>query len=138
MSEEATEIAAKAWLGECIEDKSMNKLMLTASITGALLAVTAAIPGIAYVTGSTASSQSPKIPAGQGVTTLNVINVSCATCAPIVKAALSRIPGVTKVSVEETVRGSATARVIHDPKLVSPAALAAAVTEAGYPAEIAR
>lgn len=116
----------------------MRKSIFAVSVAGALLAAAAAIPGVAFVAGSQASSQEPKLSTGQGVTTLNVVNVSCATCAPIVKAVLSRIRGVTDVSVEEGSGASATVRVVHDPRLVTPAALAAAVTEAGFPAKVAQ
>lgn len=115
----------------------MRRLIFTASMAGAMLAAAAAIQGIAFVSGAPASSRVPNVPAGQRVTTLNVVNVSCVTCAPIVKAALSGIRGVTSVSVEEGSGASAIARVVHDPRLVTPVALAAAVTEAGFPAKAA-
>ena len=116
----------------------MRKVIFAGSVAAALLTAAAATPGIALVAGSPASSQGPKPSAGQRITTLNVVNVSCATCAPIVKAALSRIRGVIDVSVEERAGASATARVAHDPLLVTPSALAAAVTEAGFPTSVAQ
>lgn len=115
----------------------MRKVIFAGSVAAALLTAAAAIPGIALVAGSPASSQVPNPSAGQRITTLNVVNVSCATCAPIVKAALSRIRGVIVVSVERA-GASATARVVHDPRLVTPSPLAAAVTEAGFPASVAQ
>lgn len=120
------------------KDAKLRKVTFAVSVAGALLAAAAAIPGIAFVAGSPASSQVPKPSAGQHITTLNVVNVSCATCAPVVKAALSRIRGVIDVSVEERAGASATARVVHDPRLVAPSALAAAVTEVGFPASVAK
>ena len=116
----------------------MRKLIFAASVAGALLTAAVAIPGVALVAGSPDSFQGPALSAGQRVTTLNVVNVSCATCAPIVKAALSRIRGVMDVSVEEMAGAAATARVVHNPRLVTSAALAAAVTEAGFPAKVAQ
>jgi mercuric ion binding protein len=120
------------------KDTKMRKVIFAGSVAAALLTAAAATPGIALVAGSPASSQGPKPSAGQRITTLNVVNVSCATCAPIVKAALSRIRGVVNVSVEERAGASATARVVHDPRLVAPSALAAAVTEVGFPASVAK
>jgi hypothetical protein len=96
------------------KDTKMRKVIFAGSVAAALLTAAAATPGIALVAGSPASSQGPKPSAGQRITTLNVVNVSCATCAPIVKAALSRI------------------------RLVTPSALAAAVTEAGFPTSVAQ
>lgn len=116
----------------------MRKVTFSVSVAGALVAAATAIPGAAFVAGSPASPQVPKPSAGQRITTLNVINVSCATCAPIVKAALSRIQGVIDVSVKERAGASATARVVHDPRLVTPSALTAAVTEVGFPASVTR
>ena len=72
---------------------------------------------------------------GQRVVTLNVSNVSCVTCGPIVTRALRALPGVALVSVNE---GGATARVrvVYDPRKVTPAALAKATTDAGFPAKV--
>ncbi|MDT7531280.1 cation transporter [Sphingopyxis sp. SE2] len=67
--------------------------------------------------------------------TLQIKNVSCVTCVPIVKRTLSRVSGVTKVAVVEKA-GIATATVSFDDAKVAPAALAAAASEAGYPAVV--
>lgn len=65
---------------------------------------------------------------------LDVENVGCITCAPIVKAAIGNVAGVSSVTVVEEELGSAVATVTYDDELVAPEALAQASTDAGYPA----
>ncbi|WP_445504684.1 cation transporter [Microvirga sp. G4-2] len=67
--------------------------------------------------------------------TLEVENVSCVTCAPIVKRVLSRVLGVSQVTVVEQ-GGTATAIVIFDDEKVTPEALTQATTNAGYPSTV--
>jgi len=69
---------------------------------------------------------------------LDVTNVSCVTCAPIVRRTISRIPGVEAVTVIVTPggNGQAVATVTYDDARVTPAALALASTRAGYPARV--
>lgn len=67
---------------------------------------------------------------------LDVKNVSCVTCAPIVKRAIGRIAGVTNVTVAEKAGGTAVATVVYDDAKVRPEVLAQASTDAGYPARV--
>ncbi|MEJ6788112.1 cation transporter [Brevundimonas sp. BR2-1] len=69
---------------------------------------------------------------------LDVNNVSCVTCAPIVRRTISRIPGVESVTVTVTPggNGQAVATVTYDDARVTPSALALASTRAGYPARV--
>lgn len=69
---------------------------------------------------------------------LDVTNVTCVTCAPIVRRTISRIPGVEAVTVTVSPdgRGQAVATVTYDDARVTPAALALASTRAGYPARV--
>jgi mercuric ion binding protein len=69
---------------------------------------------------------------------LDVSNVSCVTCAPIVRRTISRIQGVEAVTVTVTPggRGQAVATVTYDDARVTPAAMALASTRAGYPARV--
>ena len=69
---------------------------------------------------------------------LDVSNVSCVTCAPIVRRTISRLPGVEAVTVTVTPggNGQAVAMVTYDDARVTPAALALASTRAGYPARV--
>lgn len=73
--------------------------------------------------------------AGERTAVLQVDNVSCAACGPIVKRALSRLAGVGSVSVVES-GATATATVVYDDALVEPAALVAATTKAGFPSRV--
>lgn len=81
--------------------------------------------GLVLVTGTAAS-------ATERTTTLEVQNVSCVTCAPIVKRALTRVPGVSRVAVTEG-SGTATVTVTFDDARTDVAALVQATTNAGFP-----
>lgn len=61
---------------------------------------------------------------------LEVTNMSCAACAPIVRKTLSGVAGVTKVAVSAE---KASAVVTFDDQKTSVEALIKAVTNAGYP-----
>ncbi|MBI0539581.1 mercury transporter [Roseomonas sp. KE2513] len=85
----------------------------------------AAALGFVLAIGATAS-------AAEQTATLEVQNVSCETCAPIVKRALGRVPGVSRVAVAERA-GTATAMVTFDAARTDVAALVQATTNAGFP-----
>lgn len=114
----------------------MRKSIYIGASALALVAGVAAISGGPLTAGAGTSGKVAQPSAGQRVATLNVVNVSCATCAPVVKQALSSLSGVSDVLVKEGFGASATVRVVYDPRKVTPAALAAATTEAGYPATV--
>jgi len=131
----------------------MRKWIYTGALTVALAAGAAAIsggpllPGAATPAKVTPAKVTPAkvTPAkvaqasnNQRVATLSVVNVSCITCAPIVTQALTSVPGVADVAVKEGSGATATVRVVYDPAKTTPAALAAATSEAGYPAEVAK
>ncbi len=67
--------------------------------------------------------------------TLQIDNVSCVACAPIVKRVLSRMPGVSQVAVVERA-GMATATVTFEDATVTAEALAQATIRAGFPASV--
>lgn len=67
--------------------------------------------------------------------TLQIENVSCVACAPIVKKVLSRMPGVSQVAVVERA-GMATATVTFEDATVTAEALAQATTKAGFPSRV--
>jgi len=73
--------------------------------------------------------------AAPGTTTLEVKNVGCFTCVPLVKKVLSRTAGVSEFAVVERF-GAATATVSFDDEKVTPEALAQAITNAGFPAAV--
>ena len=50
----------------------------------------------------------------QRTAVLDVKNVSCVTCAPVVKRAIGRVAGVTSVTVAEKADGTAIATVVYD------------------------
>ena len=96
----------------------MNTLLQTAAIAALLLTAGGAI-------------------AGERTVTLAVDNVSCATCAPIVKRTLARVPGVSQVALVEN-SGAAAATVTFDDSKTNVAALIEATTKAGYPSRPAQ
>lgn len=68
-----------------------------------------------------------------GVATFAVAKMTCATCPITVKKAMSAVHGVRSVKVDFATK---TASVAFDPSLTNAAAIAAASTNAGYPATI--
>jgi len=76
-------------------------------------------------------------PAGQKTAalrmqTFSVAKMTCATCPIAVKTAMQRVPGVHSVKIDfETKK----ATVAFDPARTNAAAIAAASTNAGYPAK---
>lgn len=67
--------------------------------------------------------------------TLAVDNMTCATCPPIVRKSLTRVPGVGHVAVSAE---SNTATVMFDDEKTTVAALIEATTKAGYPSRLLR
>jgi mercuric ion binding protein len=63
--------------------------------------------------------------------TFAVENMTCALCPVTVKAAMARVEGVLLVEIDF---GARTATVVFDPSVTSVKAIAAASTNAGYPA----
>ena len=60
-------------------------------------------------------------------------NMTCALCPVTVKTAMERVSGVRSVRVDFD---ATTATVVFDPSVATPAAIAAASANAGYPAAI--
>lgn len=65
--------------------------------------------------------------------TLAVSKMTCAACPITVKQALSRVPGVTEVSVSFETKQ---ATVVFDDSRTTVAALTQATTDAGYPSTV--
>jgi mercuric ion binding protein len=65
--------------------------------------------------------------------TLEVKNMSCAVCPITVKKALEKVSGVTSVTVDFDKKS---ATVTFDPDKASPAILAKATSDAGYPSTL--
>lgn len=68
--------------------------------------------------------------------TLVVKNMSCVTCAPTVKRALTGVKGVKSASIGKIANGVGIATVVFDDVRATPAQLASASTNAGYPATV--
>ena len=67
--------------------------------------------------------------------TLGVEHMTCAACPITVRKALSHVAGVSASTVDMQAH---TATVTFDPTRTTPEALAAAVSQAGYPAKVLR
>lgn len=93
------------------------------------------ILSVIFLTASLLSA-SAVLAAEQSVT-LNVANATCELCGPIVKRALSNVPGVLKVDVSEAT-DAAIAKVRFDDSRTNVAALITATTNAGYPSTMAQ
>jgi len=103
----------------------MKKILLI----GLAVLVTAG-GGSAYAVGGKAQDR-PATATAQRQTTFAIENMTCATCPITVKKAMEGVPGVTAVSVDFA---SKTARATYDPRRTNAATIAAASTNAGYPA----
>lgn len=80
----------------------------------------------------TSASSAERSAAQVQVASFAVQNMTCATCPITVKKAMSAVHGVHSVKVDFD---SKTATVEFDPKVTNAAAIAAASTNAGYPAK---
>jgi mercuric ion binding protein len=69
--------------------------------------------------------------ASEAIVILAVENMTCALCPVTVRAAMAKVEGVKSVSVDFDTK---TATVVFDPRTTSPEHIAAASTDAGYPA----
>ena len=65
--------------------------------------------------------------------TMNVTGMTCAACPFTVKAALSKVGGVSKVDVSHEKREAV---VVYDDSKTSPEALSKASANVGYPASV--
>lgn len=91
--------------------------------TAGILSVTPAAP----LTAQAASSEVATVE----TRTFTVDNMTCALCPLTVKTAIERVEGVRSVTVDF---GAKTATVTFDPAVATAEAIAAASTNAGYPA----
>ena len=104
----------------------MKRLAIIAG--GALAIATAAIPPAASV------AQPPTYTATASRTaTFAVENMTCALCPVTVKQAMEGVRGVKSVWIDFDAK---TATVVFDPSKATVAAIAAASTNAGYPASV--
>ncbi len=73
------------------------------------------------------------VAASPQTTVLDVRNMTCTLCPITVKKSLQRVPGVARARIDFD---SKTATVTFDAEKTTPAALATATTEAGYPSTV--
>ena len=103
-----------------------------------LLAATCiALLGLAWMAGTTVTSvaaQSAAVQAeGAETKTFAIRNMTCALCPVTVKKAMQGVTGVKLVSIDFDAK---TATVVFDPSVTDASAIAAAATNAGYPATV--
>lgn len=108
----------------------MKKLMIIGALAalGALGAVVTLAP-----LQSAAQAQAQIAQAQVRTASFIVDNMTCATCPITVRTAMSRVDGVRSVSVDFA---SKRATVTYDPARATTEAIAAASTNAGYPAHL--
>ena len=102
------------------------KMKLLVGIVALILAGS----GVAYAVNGSAQDR-PAATTQQRQTTFAIENMTCATCPITVRRAMEGVAGVSAVSVDFAAK---TARATYDPRRTNVAAIAAASTNAGYPA----
>jgi mercuric ion binding protein len=102
-----------------LELREETPMRISASVFAALAAILSVCPALA----------------GEKTVTLNVGNVYCASCVPVVKESLARVEGVTQVEVS---RKTNTATATFEDTKTSVAALVETTTNAGYPSRLAK
>jgi len=109
----------------------MKKTMIAAI---AVLAIAGAGIGAATLMPNTSSEPAVKNPALLRTASFTVENMTCATCPITVRRAMENVAGVHDVTTNYEAK-TATAR--FDPARTTTEAIAAASTNAGYPASLA-
>ena len=97
----------------------------------ALAGVVASTLIVAPPTPSFASEPALMVAVSEQKVTFVVENMSCALCPVTVKTAMGRVPGVKSVEIDFKAK---TATVVFDPSITTVETIAAASTNAGYPA----
>lgn len=97
-----------------------------------------ALAGLASVAGFAALVVAPTgvaiaAPASEQTKTFAIKNMTCPTCPITVKTAMSRVAGVKLVKIDFDAK---TATVTYDASVATPAKIAAASTDVGYPAQL--
>lgn len=105
----------------------MNKTMMIGVAVMAL-----AGGGVALALGSVGADRPAATSTAQAQTTFAIENMTCAMCPITVKKAMEGVAGVSAVEVDFDAK---TARASYDSNRTNAAAIAAASTNAGYPAQ---
>ncbi|MBA4164522.1 MAG: heavy metal transporter [Erythrobacter sp.] len=87
--------------------------------------------GVALALGNVGADRPTATAAVQAQTTFAIENMTCAMCPITVRKAMEGVAGVSEVSVDFEAK---TARATYDPRRTNAATIAAASTNAGYPA----
>lgn len=100
-----------------------------------LTAAALALSGVAGIATMTMApfSQALAAPTTEQTRTFAIRNMTCATCPIAVKTAMSRVAGVKTVKVDFDTK---IAVVTFNPSVATPAKIAAASTDVGYPAQL--
>ncbi len=106
-------------------------------LTITLAVFTLSLTGLSAVTTSSAASESVVAEAktDQQTRSFAIEKMTCATCPITVRKAMEKVDGVEEVKVDFEAK---IATVTFDPSLATPEAIAAASTNAGYPAHVTR
>jgi mercuric ion binding protein len=96
--------------------------------------LTLGIVGLAIVEIPRAQAQSAEAATASQTATFTIENMTCALCPVTVCKALEGVSGVKSVSVDFDQK---TATVVFDPRVIDAVTIAAASTDAGYPAHAA-
>lgn len=100
---------------------------------GAVIAIAGAGVGAMMLLPQPSGEQSVQSPAHLQTVSLAVENMTCATCPIAVRRAMESVAGVQDVSIDYDGK---TATVQFDPARTTVGAIAAASTEAGFPAAL--
>ncbi|TXH85587.1 MAG: heavy-metal-associated domain-containing protein [Rhizobium sp.] len=84
------------------------------------------------VSSASAQSASKAVAVAETTQTFAIENMTCASCPITVRLAIEGVAGVKSVKVDFEAK---TATVLYDPSATAVAAIAAASTNAGYPAK---
>ncbi|MEL6758529.1 MAG: heavy metal-associated domain-containing protein [Pseudomonadota bacterium] len=104
----------------------MKKILLIAAAIGA-----SALGGLAVVAQSSGDATIVAAETTESTAQFSVANMTCATCPISVSKAMKRVDGVKSVDIDYETK---VATVVYDPAVTTPADIAAASTNVGYPA----
>lgn len=102
---------------------------------GAVALAVAGVVSAGVTLPSSTTSASAQIVAAEQRATFAIRNMTCATCPITVRKAMENVAGVKSVTVNFE---SKTATAVYDPSVATVDAIAAASTNAGYPARATR
>lgn len=90
------------------------------------------LAGLSYALSASAQSAATQTTSTERTDTFAIENMTCALCPITVKTAMEHVTGVKSVQVDFNAK---TATVVYDPSVAAAEAIAAASTNAGYPAK---